>query len=648
MNYGHLCCIKKEPPHGDIMEVMWLLPQRADFLEDGGVLNGVGKLHYRVLEGLHRWSEQPLARAVEPKFSGISLVTQLGSTLKLLLHHLEFISTTFRATQRIVCETQRVTLELRAFLDYQEFYKPRMDKTYVFSVNTDVMGAFTNDLNVCGALFRAGIPVWLIRPYTEIHSIRVKALTQLWFASGTIPLDPPSGSPFPKIYVGSANCLEKYIAIAHYVSRLLQYPDPFGSVRATPLAGLPPPPAHASASAGSKSLRFTPCNALYSFPPLLHLIVFFEDHNRPQKQGMKDPRAPAGGRDKFEDPQSNIYPPAIPAWRRACQDFNYQRAKFVNDLTPTDLGYIFPEPAAFVSVTPQRQEALFLGWLKYRRMMLYRVSSPDFSAQPMPQGLWRDFLTLEYVKSIKGSHLTMGESSSRQLDRRGPAAVGGSAESTRSHKHRQNAQDFLQNCLNAAEGVELVSANDRLEWNGKTLETPNDLEREEILWELAELNFRFELQALDARATTTEDRSDRQRLITACFPFSKNGAATLLVADLGAANHGLASQNWEEKAPYLQALRKLMATWRGEVPSIIQTEKCQWSKQEIEELENSMADFYICSFYNYFHRAPVVPRGLSHQASLYRIPASPKIKVLDPKPNTFYDVSVLAPLNTAN
>ena len=280
--------------------------------------------------------------------------------------------------------------------------------------------------------------------------------------------------------------------------------------------------------------------------------------------------------------------------------------------------------------------------------MLYRVSSPDFSAQPMPQGLWRDFLTLEYVKSIKESHPALGESSSRQLNKKVLAAVGGSAESTRSRKHRQNAQDFLQNCLNATEGVELVSADGRLEWNGKTLKTPNDLECEEILWELAELNFRFELQALDARATTAEDRSDRQRLVTACFPHSKTGATTLLVADLGAANRGLASQNWEEKAPYLQALRKLMATWRGEIPSIIQTEKYQWSKQEVKELENGMADFYVCSFYNYFHRTPVVPHGLSHQASLYRIPTPPEIKVLDPEPNTFYDTSVLAPLNTTN
>lgn len=360
---------------------------------------------------------------------------------------------------------------------------------------------------------------------------------------------------------------------------------------------------------------------------------------------MKDPRAAAGGRDKFEDPRSNIYPPAIPAWHRAAQHFNAQHAKFVNELIPTDLGYIFPEPAAFVSVTPQRQEAFFQGWLKYRQMMLYRVSSHDFTAQPMPQGLWRDFLTLEYVTKLKSvnerSNLPNGGDSLHGSCKNKSKSGNRSSGSTKSEKHRQNARDFLQNCLNAAEGVELVSSDGQLEWNGKSVESPNDLEREEILWELAELNFRFELCALDSRVTTA-DPENRQELIAACFPGGKDGTASLLVADLGVANHGLASENWEEKAPYLQALRKVMATWRGEIPPIIQTEKYKWTKQEIEDLENAVAAFYVLSFYNHFHRAPVVPRGLSHQASLFRMPPPPKVKVLDPHPNTFYDVSALS------
>ena len=98
-NYRHLCCIKKRPPRGNIMEVMWLLPQCADFLEDSEVLCGVGKLHHRVLEGLHHWSDQMLDQAEKLAFSGMPLVTQLVSVLKLLLHHLEFVSATFCAMQ---------------------------------------------------------------------------------------------------------------------------------------------------------------------------------------------------------------------------------------------------------------------------------------------------------------------------------------------------------------------------------------------------------------------------------------------------------------------------------------------------------------------------------------------------------------------
>jgi hypothetical protein len=146
---------------------------------------------------------------------------------------------------------------------------------------------------------------------------------------------------------------------------------------------------------------------------------------------------------------------------------------------------------------------------------------------------------------------------------------------------------------------------------------------------------------------TTADPGNHQELIAVCFPGGKDGTASLLVADLGAANHGLASENWEEKAPYLQALRKVVVTWRGEIPHIIRTEKYHWAKQEIHGLENAVASFYVLSFYNHFHRAPVLPHGLSHQASLFHMLPPPRIKVLDLLPNAFYDLSILyIPENT--
>jgi hypothetical protein len=367
---------------------------------------------------------------------------------------------------------------------------------------------------------------------------------------------------------------------------------------------------------------------------------------------LKDARTPSGGRDKFEDPASPIYPPAILAWHQAAAEFNTGTAKFVWELLPTDLGYIFPEPAGFVSVTPERQEVMLRGWLKYRKIMIYRVSASNFSTQPMPQGLWRDFLTLEHAQNLKRTSANGvadtqhgGPSHKQKTNNKNRLSYSGSArspENTRSGKHRELAADFLRGCLNAVEGVELVDSSGELKWNGEVLETLDNSIREEILWELAELNFRFELLALDSRATGHRPGPDRQQLITSCFPGGMGGAGSLLVADLGAANHGLASENWEEKAPYLMVLKKIMATWQGTPPPIIRVTKYAWSRREIEDLEVAIATFYVQSFYNNFRRAPVVPRGLSHQPSPYCAPPPPKITVMDPLPNMFYDVSALS------
>jgi hypothetical protein len=347
------------------------------------------------------------------------------------------------------------------------------------------------------------------------------------------------------------------------------------------------------------------------------------------------------------------------AWSQAAKEFDTTSAKFVYELLPTDLGYVFPEPAGFVSVTPERQEAMFRGWLKYRKAMIYRVSASHFSTQPMPQGLWRDFLMLEYVQNLK--RISSNKASDMQCDRSpshgqktedkkrlSPSrSAGATPENTRSRKHRELAADFLQDCVNATEGVKLIESSGELKWNGKVVETPNDAEREEILWELAELNFHFELFALDTRAMSSRPGPHRQELIAACFLGGGNGVQLLLVADLGAANHSLASGTWEEKASYLMALKKIAATWRGEVPPIIQVTKYQWTRREIEDLEDVIARFYVQSFYSHFRQAPIIPRGLSHQALPYSTPP-PKIKIQNPCANIFYDVSVLSPMPNAN
>jgi len=83
-----------------------------------------------------------------------------------------------------------------------------------------------------------------------------------------------------------------------------------------------------------------------------------------------------------------------------------------------------------------------------------------------------------------------------------------------------------------------------------------------------------------------------------------------------------------------------MMTWRGTVPAIIMAEKVRCAMRGVGALESEITKFYVVSFYNYFHCAPVTPRGLSHQAALY-VPSPPTITVDNPRPKVFYDVSLV-------
>jgi hypothetical protein len=89
---------------------------------------------------------------------------------------------------------------------------------------------FTLDLTNCDCLFRAGIPIWLVRPYSELHSICVKKLIPLQVADGIIPLHATLRPTHPTIYFGGSDDITKYYAIAQHITGHLCYPNAFGSI----------------------------------------------------------------------------------------------------------------------------------------------------------------------------------------------------------------------------------------------------------------------------------------------------------------------------------------------------------------------------------------------------------------------------------
>ncbi|KAF9014664.1 hypothetical protein BDZ89DRAFT_1142112 [Hymenopellis radicata] len=142
----------------------------------------------------------------------------------------------------------------------------------------------------------------------------------------------------------------------------------------------------------------------------------------------------------------------------------------------------------------------------------------------------------------------------------------------------------------------------------------------EILWELNELGFRFEMCMLDSTLTTLASHHEHYNRIRRCFPI---GHAPLELADLGQANQGLAHSDWFSRAPFVYALHHVMRFWKNDVVHAARwltdeqyfkiDEKRGLSPADFEDFEHKVIKIYISSFLTVYGRTPRIPMILSHQ-----------------------------------
>lgn len=203
---------------------MWDIPGDDDFKYEATSFRGLhGLKHSRfrqmvgLIEGL--LSKCRPARVI----NGMPLIGELRAIMDHFLFRVEFSQKDPQRMRLYIRESQRTFLELRACLDYIKHYKSAMEigtEEGIFATLSNVRGAITFDLKVCKSLYRANIPVWLIRPTTALESIRIQAVAdiQSYYTphTETWPLQSP-------IFVGQEAreaSLEKYVALWQHI-RLL-------------------------------------------------------------------------------------------------------------------------------------------------------------------------------------------------------------------------------------------------------------------------------------------------------------------------------------------------------------------------------------------------------------------------------------------
>lgn len=372
---------------------------------------------------------------------------------------------------------------------------------------------------------------------------------------------------------------------------------------------------------------------------------------------------------KFQVSQSVLAPAVTIVWANALANVDYRWGNIYKhpNLRLLRANHFF-EPSVLMVDTPEnpvwnsgRVIVYTISWLAIRAAWITRSMNraPDDIALPKGQD-WKNFLfnRVAIPLGIMGvapsvppppSAPPAGGSQPLRFPRargyssvrgrgsgshgRGSASRGGStvhlasASASSSHpRKRQRTDNELDSVFRLS-----LSINGPIDifWKGQRILSAQDLATgrlnisastmKEIIWDLSEHNFRFELLALDRCVVPRDDMTDvelfqRDAMVRACLP-----GHTFVSVDWPLMDEGLGAREPVERAECLEAFRKLLATWPGrdgiqlkvmrvlvmDTPALRQA-----TPESILAVEKVAYPFYCQTFFNYFGRAPSIPHQL--------------------------------------
>jgi hypothetical protein len=129
-----------------------------------------------------------------------------------------------------------------------------------------------------------------------------------------------------------------------------------------------------------------------------------------------------------------------------------------------------------------------------------------------------------------------------------------------------------------------------------------------MIWRLSELNFRFELLALNKRAGPA-GRNEFE-----CDQAVRNALHlnSLQAVDMATSKQGFRCSHWRARLPYLLNIATLMRDWSGDkpLPLLQNIPFGEYNELNTGVLEDAVARFYTDSFFIFFGRAAVIPTCL--------------------------------------
>ncbi|KAJ6528323.1 hypothetical protein DFH09DRAFT_935270 [Mycena vulgaris] len=585
--YCHLPVIAEKATRPDL-QVMWWNPSPADFVVGSAITRGLGRLSTARMsrltaaiddlvarvDTLRRASQKPIA----------PLFDQLVQTIHIWTEQLRTLPTKYNKMVFWITSLQRAVLELDALYNYMTVYKPRIDQAFRASHTSpdpanstpiaECVGAFTTHPAVAQQLWAARVPFWLLRPTFVFDTENILAVVPLlepdWISSRA------AGTNGPEVIYSGNSTLEKIAAIHRDAVEKPWYHDPFetSSALASPPATQPSSAVPSAVPVASSSHSAQRSNESRYRPFALHHRNGRSDSTIASStpSTASPPKGPAKiARDKFTALTLIEMPPSIAAWAGALAQVDRSVAPFTSD--PADRRYVLPEPALLVNSTPERRRRFLHHWNLLSDGFVYMLSKPEHT-QLLSAQEWRDIL--EGLLTVRGNL------------------------SSKTHRRSEDLQERIRPALEAS-NVESVEG---LPVPFESLPHFSLEQTREIVWRVAEINFRFEFCALDKRASGKKCMED----VKICF-----AGHMLLGVPLEMSKCGWAAPAVEERHRYVRRTARLMQDWvtRSPRPLII-APRPHWSPADMQELENAVCRYYTQSFWEYFGRAAVVPLRLDH------------------------------------
>ncbi|KAK0484203.1 hypothetical protein EDD18DRAFT_1361763 [Armillaria luteobubalina] len=454
-------------------------------------------------------------------------------------------------------------------------------------VDDGLVGAFSNDATTMQSFFKAGIPVWQVISIKELPGVHVDKVCE--FSNLPHP-EEPSRLHLPTIFTGLSRDPVKYKKIHEFITHSMRWVDPF--VLSSPIvkyrADMP------LIEANTTKSRYSPY--------------------------QKKQKIQSGASNHLQDLQHQLLPLIIEPWHLAllavdanparCHSCGHPSPKNKKAI-PQENQYTFPRPDIIVTLnTEQKVHSYLISWLQLRGPLFARLTILEHLPPNLYHQEWWTVLGMGFLHGDPASR-TAAEKRQTEVCK----MMDGFMEELPLHTDNAASSAF---------------------WHGKNYEALWQEECQEILWELAEVNFHCEFKALHRRATG----SNEQNLpIMRCFPDGDHLPGQL---DIGAANYGLGDLLWLRRAPYIFAMKKAMRTWEDMPPSLLsEVRTAGWTEKEFLSVEETVANYYCDTFWQYFGHAPVLPWQLMHRTSEDYVPEA-RLQMTTSRSGVYVDVEELS------